>query len=407
MKTMKKNGGFTLVELIVVIAILAILAAVAIPAYSGYIEKANKAGDETLLSAVNRAFYSACLDQAMDPYQIANAVYDMNNNVVTGAVTKEGVALDANALRASFALYFEDNNDQKFKVIKSVRFDKNKALFVEASGALTEDTTFSYGGAYLNVTKEQVADIMNSPFGKHSSETLVDMVGGASGSLNEIAGGGGTGWDNMMKNPAFLKQSALALGIEVKDGDTAWMAELNSTLDGMAKKNAGEGATQAQIDAELLKIKSNAVILYVAQNTNSTDATNWLTSISTGGSGSILTNTGNSATAADGFAQAALAYAMYASYKGDGGTYKPEDVVNALDNDAEFKKYLADQAALGEGSAALKGYLGAMDALGDNTKVDTDNAETNKNNQQIAQDLVNNGLANDDLAAIFGAAMGQ
>ena len=37
----KKNGGFTLVELIVVIAILAILASVAVPAYSGYIAKAQ------------------------------------------------------------------------------------------------------------------------------------------------------------------------------------------------------------------------------------------------------------------------------------------------------------------------------------------------------------------------------
>ena len=37
----KSNGGFTLVELIVVIAILAILAGVAIPAYTGYIEKAQ------------------------------------------------------------------------------------------------------------------------------------------------------------------------------------------------------------------------------------------------------------------------------------------------------------------------------------------------------------------------------
>ena len=55
MNMFKKNGGFTLVELIVVIAILAILAAVAIPAYSGYISKAQEANDMTLLDSVKTA----------------------------------------------------------------------------------------------------------------------------------------------------------------------------------------------------------------------------------------------------------------------------------------------------------------------------------------------------------------
>ena len=55
MNMFKKNGGFTLVELIVVIAILAILAGVAVPAYSGYIASANEAADITALGAVKTA----------------------------------------------------------------------------------------------------------------------------------------------------------------------------------------------------------------------------------------------------------------------------------------------------------------------------------------------------------------
>ena len=51
----KSNGGFTLVELIVVIAILAILAGIAVPAYSGYIKKAEDAADLQVLSTVNTA----------------------------------------------------------------------------------------------------------------------------------------------------------------------------------------------------------------------------------------------------------------------------------------------------------------------------------------------------------------
>ena len=43
MNAFKKNGGFTLVELIIVIAILAILSSVAVAGYSTYITKANEA----------------------------------------------------------------------------------------------------------------------------------------------------------------------------------------------------------------------------------------------------------------------------------------------------------------------------------------------------------------------------
>jgi prepilin-type N-terminal cleavage/methylation domain-containing protein len=49
-KLLKKTEGFTLVELIVVIAILGILAGVGVAGYSGYITKAQEAGDITALA---------------------------------------------------------------------------------------------------------------------------------------------------------------------------------------------------------------------------------------------------------------------------------------------------------------------------------------------------------------------
>ena len=63
MNMFKKNGGFTLVELIVVIAILAILAGVAVPAYSGYIAKANQAADIVTLDAIKAGVAAAYAEE--------------------------------------------------------------------------------------------------------------------------------------------------------------------------------------------------------------------------------------------------------------------------------------------------------------------------------------------------------
>lgn len=52
MNAFKKNGGFTLVELIIVIAILAILSSVAVAGYSSYIKSANNSATESFLNEV-------------------------------------------------------------------------------------------------------------------------------------------------------------------------------------------------------------------------------------------------------------------------------------------------------------------------------------------------------------------
>ena len=98
MNMFKKNGGFTLVELIVVIAILAILAGVAIPAYSGYIEKAKDAAVITELDAIQTAA------------QAANATA---GEIDTITVTKDGISVTvasgekfATNYNADFVLFY-------------------------------------------------------------------------------------------------------------------------------------------------------------------------------------------------------------------------------------------------------------------------------------------------------------
>ena len=101
MNMFKKNGGFTLVELIVVIAILAILAGVAIPAYSGYIDKAKEAGDTQIVSAINTAIQAAT---AANDAEVATVTYTDTGITLTWSGT------DAADAAADYAIYMGTNS---------------------------------------------------------------------------------------------------------------------------------------------------------------------------------------------------------------------------------------------------------------------------------------------------------
>lgn len=63
---MKKQTGFTLIELMIVVVVIAILAAIAIPSYTGYITRAKRAEVKALMSAVV---------QEQEKYFVANLQY--------------------------------------------------------------------------------------------------------------------------------------------------------------------------------------------------------------------------------------------------------------------------------------------------------------------------------------------
>ena len=140
MMFMKKNGGFTLVELIVVIAILAILAGVAVPAYSGYVEKANTAADESLLASVNTAFAAACAFNGEDHIGRSDAKANIVDNDVV-------LATSVDAINASFAEFFEGG---QFETVNALYYNKNGMFeFGVSSGGIT-------------VSKAAVEKILNS-----------------------------------------------------------------------------------------------------------------------------------------------------------------------------------------------------------------------------------------------------
>ena len=113
MNMFKKNGGFTLVELIVVIAILAILAGVAIPTYSGYISKANEAADMTLLDSVKTAVIFDVTDQdptaTVKTITVAETAADATS-VVVNVTTSVATITTADITDYVDAIDFKSNN---------------------------------------------------------------------------------------------------------------------------------------------------------------------------------------------------------------------------------------------------------------------------------------------------------
>ncbi len=116
MQTKKAQGGFTLIELMIVVAIIGILAAVAIPAYSDYTAKAKAANALTTAES----FKTAVAMCAQEASSLDNCNTDSNAAAFpTFAATKEvksiGVS-DAGVITVTLDNIAADTEDDTFTI---------------------------------------------------------------------------------------------------------------------------------------------------------------------------------------------------------------------------------------------------------------------------------------------------
>ena len=344
MKNIKKNGGFTLVELIVVIAILAILAAVAIPAYSGYIEKANKAGDEQLLNTLNKAFVSACNMNGVNPTALVNA--DAIQTKTDGGFKVEGLTGVPETINADFITIFGENKNTEFKVMEKIFYYSQKGMFFDKAA----NVTVQLGEKSYEISMEVISKFQNSVF--------ANDVGAMQGQLTGISG---------------------AFGALVGSVDNA--GTLSPELKAFMEAN-GYG------DADV----GNATVLFVAQNAGNytandiaqmfQDCSNYMCSTRDFSLGSIMQNAFDEDD--DALTNIALMYGTVTAFANSDKCTDPEmkntvanvsngnDLINvfmSLECNTEWQSYIGTCDSNGKITASdqftrdMNGFLGVMDAL--------------------------------------------
>ena len=374
----RAHEGFTLVELIVVIAIMAILAGVAVPAYTGYIKKAEKAGDLQLLGAVNTAFAAAVMDEE----QISAT--SLPNGSVTFNMSTDPYSLSK--YDEAFQVYFAGNTG-KFKVIKSLVLQGG--VFVDPADV--SEITLSYNGKTITISGEDLAKVADSTYGSVIGATaLLTQVNDVATLASGMILTDGSTFQKMVLDPTYSANLAKSLGFVDEAG--------NADTDALEAYIAEKG-----VPAD--KFLANSLVLTTAQATAGKTATE-VSALLTGDT--FVTDLKTKLDSEDpevakqGLSEAALAYGMYTSYVYANGTEEEIAGLSSITDYNSLKTALNsvnsekfDSYMEGQGKKDLDAYLGAMNVINDGTK----------DNPEAAKEILTNGFTDTELVNLLGGIM--